>query len=523
MKFAGDADGNTVLTLPKEFAGQQDLWRHISALEIIGGKIEPRDSATRILLHWPNELLTVRYRVNSAYDETPSSYAKGGAIIRPDWFAAFGEALFAAVEGRDYVPARYRWQGWPESWRVVSDIDHGQTGQAMTGADIVESTLLAGPALQYFERQIPNGTLRMGVNGTFQFEIADYVNAQTRVIAAQRKFWGDANGPYTVTLYALQDVANGSSAGGTGRSDGFALEATSDIDLSILTRILAHEHTHTWISRRVGELPKQDEALNYWFSEGVTDFYTGRTLLSAGVWTPAEFADDLNEALARYAGSPARDRPNNAIAREFWSDDDVQQLPYDRGRLFALLVDYQLRVRSGGSANYDDLLAIMRERWRLAAVDQKPELRSAFVDAASELGLNVRQDLARYIDAGERILLPDALFGSCAILRTVDLARFDPGFDRRKSSETGVIQGVVPDGPAAQAGLENGMKRIAYISSKEGDSRVPMVYRVAQQDEELTISWLPAGRETYTAQELDPSSVSGTAQCRQMLSGGDSG
>lgn len=358
----------------------------------------------------------------------------------------------------------------------------------MTGDDVVESTLLAGPDVQLFERPIPNGTLRLGVQGTFRFDIGAYVDAQARVIAAQRQFWGDADGPYTVTLYALEGVATGSSAGGTGRSDGFALEATPDIDLPILTRILAHEHTHTWIPRRVGKLPKQDEALDYWFSEGVTDFYTGRTLLSTGVWTPAQFADDLNEALARYAGSPARDRPNSASAQEFWTSDDVQQLPYDRGRLFALLVDHQLRAKSGGAVDYDALLGIMRDRWRAAPVDAKPELRPAFVDAAAELGLDVHPLLARYVDAGERILLSNDLFSECATLRTVRLARFEPGFDRAKSSDTGLIQGVVPDSPAARTGLRDGMKRIAYIASQEGDSRVPMAYRVADSSDERVIS-----------------------------------
>ena len=258
----------------------------------------------------------------------------------------------------------------------------------MTGDDMGESTLLAGPDVRVFERPIPNGTLRLGLYGGFKFDTDTYVDDLTRVIAAQRAFWEDAFGPYTVTLYALQGIATGSSAGGTGRSDGFALEATPDIDLPNLTRILAHEHTHSWIPRRVGELPKEDEALSYWFSEGVTDFYTGRTLIGTGIWTPSQFVDDLNEALARYAGSPAHDLPNTAIGERFWTDDDVQQLPYDRGRLFAFLIDSRLRAASGGTANYDDLLTIMRDRWRAAPVGAKPQLRPALLAAAAQLDLD---------------------------------------------------------------------------------------------------------------------------------------
>lgn len=519
MTFAGDIDGETVLTLPDKFAGQAELWRHVTGLQVTGATVTEPDPVTRILRHAPGASLTVRYRVGTAYDAAPGAYDKGGAIIRPDWFASFGEALFSSVGGRENAAARFRWQGWPATWAMVSDMDHGRLGHPMTGDDVGESTVLAGPHVQLFERPIPKGTLRLGVQGTFEFDTAGYVDALTRVIAAQREFWGDAQGPYTVTLYALHGVATGSSAGGTGRSDGFALEATPDIGLPILTRILAHEHTHTWIPRRVGELPKVDEALDYWFSEGVTEFYTGRTLLSTGVWTPAQFADDLNETLARYAGSPARDLPNSAIAKDFWSNSDVQQLPYDRGRLFALLVDHELRARSGGTVDYGTLLSIMRDRWRAALVGAKSGLRSAFVSAAVQLELDVRPFLERYIDAGERILLPDDVFDGCAALRTVRLARFEPGFDRAKSSETGLIQGVTPGSPAARAGLRDGMKRVAYVSSKEGDSRVLMAYRIADSAGERVISWLPSGNETYTAQELDPSSVSASPRCIKLLGG----
>ena len=317
----------------------------------------------------------------------------------------------------------------------------------MTGDDIGESTLLAGPDVRVFERPIPNGTLRLGLYGGFKFDTDKYVDDLTRVIAAQRAFWADVFGPYTVTLYALQGIATGSSAGGTGRSDGFALEATPDIDLPNLTRILAHEHTHSWIPRRVGELPKEDEALSYWFSEGVTDFYTGRTLIGTGIWTPSQFVDDLNEALARYAGSPAHDLPNTAIGERFWTDDDVQQLPYDRGRLFAFLIDSRLRAASGGTANYDDLLTIMRDRWRAAPVGAKPQLRPALLAAAAQLDLDAVPLLERYVDRGEPILLPADLFGPCAVVRTVRLTAFEPSFDRAKSSESGGDPGRGPGQP----------------------------------------------------------------------------
>lgn len=519
MIFNGDEDGQTVLELPGEFAGQTELWRHVSALHVNGATVTELNAATRLLTHRPGAAISVRYRVASAYGETPTAYAKGGAIIRPDWFASFGEALFASVDGRENDAATFKWQDWPASWNIISDLDHGQMGRAMTSDDIVESTLLAGPEVQTFERTIPNGMLRLGIRGAFDFDTADYVEALTEVIGAQRKFWGDAEGPFTVTLYALKGISTGSSAGGTGRSDGFALEATPDIDLPNLTRIIAHEHTHTWIPRRVGEFPEADEALSYWFSEGVTDFYTGRTLVGTGVWTPDQFVDDLNEALVRYAGSPAHDVPNSEIAKGFWTDDNVQQLPYDRGRLFAYLIDYQIRNTSDDKFNYDDLLEIMRDRWRAAPVGAKPELRQAFEVAATQLDIDVDPLLKNYIDDGVTIFLPSDQFGQCATVQTVQSKAFEPGFDRTMSSDTGIISGVVSDSPAERAGLRDGMRRVAYVTSKEGDSRAPMAYRIEDAKGERVVSWLPAGDRVYVAQEVVATGDTGTEVCARIFGG----
>ena len=50
------------------------------------------------------------------------------------------------------------------------------------------------------------------------------------------------------------------------------------------------------------------------------------------------------------------------------------------------------------------------------------------------------------------------------------------------------------------------MRRIGYVTSEEGDARAPMTYRVADGAGEREVSWLPAGKDRFRAQEvrLDP-------------------
>lgn len=115
------------------------------------------------------------------------------------------------------------------------------------------------------------------------------------------------------------------------------------------------------------------------------------------------------------------------------------------------------------------------------------------------------------------------MFGACLTLGSKSVPVFDRGFDGAKSGQTGVISGVDPAGPAYAAGLRDGMKRLGREGGKEGDSRVPIGYRVAGPDGVAKlITYLPAGRATFELQEVSVRpdlSAAQRAACVADLSG----
>src|SRR5687767_9145817 len=110
MRFRGDKDGETILNLPKEWAGSSELWRHVDELRIGGAtRVEPQFPHP-VIHHKKRAQLLVRYKLRSAWDEDPGfDYEKARPLIRPDWFFAHGEGLFAFPEGRFAGRARFRW------------------------------------------------------------------------------------------------------------------------------------------------------------------------------------------------------------------------------------------------------------------------------------------------------------------------------------------------------------------------------------------------------------------------------
>lgn len=501
VALPGDLDGRTVLELPDDFAGEEDRWRRLSDFRVSGAAIEGDGPGRRVLRSAPGAPITVRYRVATAYDADPTADEAiyKGPAIRPSWLYALGEFLFVKPAGRGAEPATFAWRGWPKGWGRASDADHWRSGRSMTVDDVLESTLLAGSDVAVITRSIAGATLRLAARGRGRSATEHYADVLARVLSVQRAFWGDVSEPFTVTLIPLPAVDGRSSAGGTGRSDGFGLWATPDVPEETLLYIMAHEHIHTWIPRRLGTRP-EPEAAGYWLTEGFTDFYAQRTLLRAGIWTPEQFVADLNRVLFEYATSPVRNYPNSRIVADFWSDPRLTYLPYRRGAVFAYLADRELRRASGGKANLDTVVFAMRDRWAAAPASAKPAVVGSFVEEAERAGFDPRAAITAHVDAGKPILLPADLFPGCVSVSTNEIAVFDPGFDRNASTKTGAITGVEPAGPAHAAGLRDGMRRLGRTGGEEGDSRVPITYRVEDGGAERTITYKPEGNARLTVQ-----------------------
>jgi predicted metalloprotease with PDZ domain len=168
---------------------------------------------------------------------------------------------------------------------------------------------------------------------------------------------------------------------------------------------------HTWIPHELGSISEVDEAASYWFSEGFTDFFAPRLLVRDNIWGAREFADDLNEVLHAYAVSPERSAPNTRIVVARQTDPIVERLPYQRGRLFATLIDARLRERG---RDLDDVVLEMRRRAPTASMFG-PAL---FAVVMADMGLPVDKDIQTFIERGEPIRLPKDLFAPCGTLAT---------------------------------------------------------------------------------------------------------
>jgi len=265
-------------------------------------------------------------------------------------------------------------------------------------------------------------------------------------------------------------------------------------------------------------MPREGEASDYWLSEGFTDFMTARLLVREGVWGAAEYVEDLNEMLAAYGQSSVRSEPNARVVADFWSNPEVQKLPYQRGRLLALIWDARLRSRG---RRFDQTLLEMRSRVRHGEAMHAAEL---FPFAAQRMGLDPDAEIASHITRGEPIVLPEDVLAACGRIETRQAPRFHRGFDiEATTANSNVIAGVDSALPAYAAGMRDGMVLIRRDAGEIGDADQEIAYVVRDGETERIIRYMPRGHGTFTEQRLvlaQGLAGSALARCLRVLGGG---
>lgn len=533
MRFAGDADGETRITLPNRWAGETEYWKHVRDLTIDGAAAREDGPETRVLTHAPNAELTIRYRVVTAFDADPAVGGPGGnpyrPIIRPAWFSVIGHGLFAEPENGTNRPADFRWGELPAGWKVASDLDHSVWGARYFVGDIRQSVMLGSPDLKTYVRKVKGVDVRLAVLGQWsKLKEDDLADLIARILTSQRDYWKAPGETFFVGLTPMTPLEGAISVGGTGLDDAFSLYAGTDTELPFMRGLLAHEHMHTWSPRALGSMTDdpEKEAEGYWFSEGLTDFLTHRTLLRSGLWSLEEFVEAVNGEMLAYAVSPYRTAPNATIREKFWTDQDVQKLPYRRGMLLSLYWDYRLRRATGGQLDLDDVLLAQAARVTvLREKGENPVAPVLFAQVYREMGgPDLADDFGRMVVGGRAVLLPESLFGDCARIDTVTRPRFHRGWDAQATTaNNNIVTGLKPDSPAYAAGLREGMQIVKREFGEVGNSTVEYGLRITENGQERVIRFMPVAPGTETIQRivLTPNmSPAKKAACARAMSGG---
>ncbi|MET0373608.1 MAG: hypothetical protein ABW128_05045 [Rhizorhabdus sp.] len=508
MRLRAEPSGTTEVGWDDGWAGERKLWQWARDFKVAGATaVEQNGDGHWRITSAPGAHLTVTYRVISAYDHDPTvdDSDQPRPVIRPDWFYAVGNALFAYPATRADAPATFDWSG-PAAIRFASDLEHlagrsRKASRAGTVSDMLESVVIGGRDLRVFPARGGTG-IRVATVGRYAFTPEQLDALARRVIGVERTFWrADAQAPFLVTAAPIVGSPTAMSFGGTGRGDAFALWVDQRAPLDRMKWLLAHEYFHTWNVAQLGRMPddRASRPAHYWFSEGFTDYYARALMVRAGVISPAEFVSQWNEMLAAYAGSPARTMDGAHASAAFWDSYAAEKIPYQRGAMLAAMWNMQLLKASDSAANLDTIIRAQLT----AARSSEQQATALFRTVAKRGGLDISADEDRYLNRGDLIVLPPDTFGPCATIISEKRPTFSRGFDAEATASGGnVARGVDPGLPAYAAGLRDGMTILERTEGEPDNALVPYALLVDDGGRRRTIRYLPQGHGQVTVQQL---------------------
>lgn len=245
--------------------------------------------------------------------------------------------------------------------------------------------------------------------------------------------------------------------------------------------LVSHEYFHTWNVKQFrpsGINPYDYQRENYtdllWVSEGTTSYYDDLTLARAGLISVSKYLDRLSGTINGHRKSPGRlEQSLSESSFDAWvkfnqRNDDTHNYTvnfYGAGSMASLLLDLELRRRTGGRVTLDDAMRVLYERFPLSGPGfTQADLRELLAELA---GSSFDEIFDRYIDGRESMPLEDALT-LVGLELALDSDETEPylGLSLGGSAGSATVSRVNSDGPAYRAGLIVGDEIVAMNGEK---------------------------------------------------------
>lgn len=412
-------------------------------------------------------------RVTVQFDFLGDSIDLSLARLTTDFGQFLGTNLFLLEEGQLARPAEVRFRV-PAGWQVATALASAGSGvyRAADYHELADAMTFLG-RFNLDSLQVDGKWIRIAL-----WPAADYTPAVTRnlrvgiekMAQVQNKLMGGA--PYDVYTVFFNVIHGPVSFGGglehsSSQYDIMPAQAFADASGTLgdfIYPLLSHEFFHLWNVKRIrpAEMwPYDYHAEQYtpllWWSEGVTDYYADLTNLRAGLWSPQQFVQNVNDNMQQVEGTPepwsAEDGSEATWINEVYVNSS--QLYYPKGSLLGMLLDISIRDATNNAHSLDEVMrALFTQYYRqgrgFSTADLLGELRKAGMP-------DVDTFYQRYIN-GRDALPYDAVFAKAGI--TVSRATVSVPFlgiaTGAASGASLEVQSVTPGSAADAAGVQAG-------------------------------------------------------------------
>lgn len=405
-----------------------------------------------------------------------------------------GAATFLFVEGREGELAEVVFE-LPEGWRVTCALPEANGAFRADGYDMLADTAFECGTHRLAEWLVDGVPHRWAVWGRGNDDPKRLVEDSTRIALAEKELFGEL--PYPSFTFILHLISGPS--GGLEHRDSTVLAADrwslKGREYESFLGLTAHELFHAWNGKRIRpaslgpfDYLRENYTRDLWVVEGITTYYTDLTLRRAGLISPARYLEKLGEQISRFLQVPGRMVQSLADASfdswiKFYRPDantpNATVSYYLKGSVVGLLLDLEIRRRSGNTRSLDDVMRALWERFGARDVGF-PE--GALESIASEVA---GADLTAFFDHAVRgtgeLDFPAALAAAGLMLvpRWAPSGAAPPGWKPPLEGRTGlqlrleggraVVAHVMAGSAAWRAGVVPGDELVAFDGFRVAD------------------------------------------------------
>ncbi len=483
-----------VLLLPSQWAGQTELYRAVSDLDLanpdVNATLLPSADPAHRLLHTRRLTpVSLSYTLSQDWSGPLRHPFEHRALLTPTLFELTGEnSLVApAIAGTKEVHATFDFDGLPRPQTLITSFGT-EPHQSFSGPwSAVRNALFTGGKFNTAPLDVGGQPVILAMYGQWAFPITEVTHAVESILRTERRLWSDPAAPfYAIVIAPYEDPSSG--GGGSGFTNISSLFLSDRQTFTPDTAsLLAHEAFHTWNPTGLGAV--QDTEQIAWFGEGFTRFFQDVVLERAGLITSTQYLARLNDTIREYHLSPRIHASNDDLQQTPATDLFAYQEPYLRGAMIALWLSSEITRQTAGRSTLTDLMLALRSgRSEPLSADRIFRTTRRFVDDAT---VAQRRSFALH---GDTVPLPPGVLGECVAFNNHPAWTFDLGFDAASLHHQGIVHGVQYGSNAWQAGVRDG-QQLGGFSLWNGNPEREVTLTLRETDgkrEKLT--FLPRGK-----------------------------
>ncbi|WP_153393146.1 M1 family aminopeptidase [Chryseobacterium vaccae] len=353
--------------------GEKDLFKCLILRQEDNPEIrfEMQPEKDLVKIHHKNsKKVSFTYRIKQDFED-PNHRIFNRPRIKNHFFHVLGKNLFVVPKSFTEMPDDQKfefsveWIGFPADFKIHNTFA-SQVRQQKIKTVLWEgfyNSLFVGGDYRIYDFKVHDQPVYFAVRDEWNNGFSDdflFSNLK-KAVQSQRDFWKDYDQDYftvimSPTVSRKDSTFKGYSTTGSAIKNAFMIQGTNNPfnNRNSYLYLLHHEMMHDWIGTTI---KNKHEELNYWFSEGFTDYYTYKNRLRIKDISLDEWMKLFNEEVIKnHWKNPQRNIMNYTIKDDFWKSRDIEKVPYRRGAIFAFWLDNQILMKSNYKKSLDDLM-----------------------------------------------------------------------------------------------------------------------------------------------------------------------